>query len=485
MMKLTVEQILKAVAGQLIQGDPRQPVKGVSTDSRTINPGELFIALKGERFDGHTFISESLVQKASALLVNKKNNLRKLLPSECTIPLIQVNDTLHALGDLANAWMKQNRATVAAITGTNGKTSTREMTATVLEQRHHVLKPLHNWNNLIGLPLTLLRLEQHHEIAIMEMGMNRLGEIRRLSQIAQPHIGLITNISPVHLHYLKTLQNVAKAKGELFESLTADDYAVVNSDDPLIVELAQGSGAKKITYGLNPNAQITATDIATTPRNETCFILKRSPESISIALKTPGTHTVYNALAAAAIATHFGLSLNTIKEGLEQFMAFPGRMETIPLANSVTLINDTYNANPLSMDRALKTLVQISGTGRRIAVLGDMLELGESSHHFHQQVGALIAELNLAAVFLMGPHAPVVAESARAFGTPPEVLHIVKNHEEVAGQLDQYVQAHDVILFKGSRGMQIEKCLEDFLHLRNTGSSGLLTSKSVQLGCNC
>ncbi len=485
MMKLTVEQILKAVAGQLIQGDLRQPVKGVSTDSRTINPGELFIALKGERFDGHTFISESLVQKASALLVNEKSNPRKLLPSESTIPLIQVNDTLHALGDLANAWMKQNRATVAAITGTNGKTSTREMTATVLGQRHHVLKPLHNWNNLIGLPLTLLRLEQHHEIAVMEMGMNRLGEIRRLSQIAQPHIGLITNISPVHLHYLKTLQNVAKAKGELFESLTADDYAVVNSDDPLIVELAQRSGAKKITYGLNPNAQITATDISTSSRNETCFILKRAPESIPIALKTPGTHTVYNALAAAAIATHFGLSLKTIKEGLEQFVAFPGRMETIPLANSVTLINDTYNANPLSMDRALKTLVQISGTGRSIAVLGDMLELGESSHHFHQQVGALISELNLAAVFLMGPHAPLVAESARARGTPPEVLHIAENHEEVARQLDQYVQAHDVILFKGSRGMQIENCLEGFLHLRNTGPGGLLTTKSVQLGCNC
>ena len=484
MMELTVEQITQAVAGHLTQGDPSQCARGVSTDSRTIKPGELFIALKGEQFDGHNFISESLVEKASALLVSRKSNLRELLPAQCDIPLIQVNDTLNALGDLANAWIKRNSATVVAITGSNGKTTTREMTATVLERAHRVLKPQHNWNNLIGLPLTLLRLEPHHEIAVVEMGMDRLGEIRRLSQIAQPHIGLITNISPVHLHYLKTLQNVAKAKGELFESLTADDYAVVNSDDPLIVELTQRCRAGKISYGLNPQAQITAVDISTTPRHEMCFTLQIEDKRIPIELKTPGTHTVYNALAAAAIATHFGLSLKTIKEGLEQFTAYPGRMEIIPMSNSITLINDTYNANPLSMDRALRTLVQMSVTGRAIAVLGDMLELGESSHHFHQRLGVLVAELNLAAVFLMGPHAHVVAKTARSLGLSQEVLHSIENHEEVARQLDQYVQDHDVILFKGSRGMQIEKCLEHFLCLRNTGSSGLSTTKIVQLGCS-
>ena len=485
MMELTVKQITEAVAGRLMQGDPDSWVKGISTDSRTIVSGELFIALKGERFDGHSFISESLVQKAAALLVNRKSTLQGVLPQEYTIPLIEVNDTLRALGDLANAWMKHMSPTVIAITGSNGKTTTREMTATVLEQTHHVLKPQHNWNNLIGLPLTLLRLDHSHEIAVMEMGMNRLGEIRRLAQIAQPHLGLITNISPAHLHDLKTVKNVAQAKGELFEALTADDYAVVNNDDPLVIELAQQSCAKKITYGLNTPAEITGTDITISPQHETCFTLHRAGGSIPIVLKTPGTHIVYNALAAAALATHFGLSLKTIKKGLEQFTAFPGRMEIIPISNNITLINDAYNANPLSMEKSLRTLAQMSGRGRAVAVLGDMLELGDSAHFFHQQLGVLITKLNLAAVFLMGPHAQVVAESAHSHGMSQDIIHSSSNHQQVARQLDQYARAHDVILFKGSRGMQIEKCLEQFLLLRNTGSSGSATTKTVQAGCTC
>jgi UDP-N-acetylmuramoyl-tripeptide--D-alanyl-D-alanine ligase len=485
MMELTIKQIIKAVAGHLMRGDPNSCVKGVSTDSRTIVPGELFIALKGERFDGHSFISESLVQKASALLVNRKSNLQEVLPPECTIPIIEVNDTLTALGDLANAWMNHTSAVVIAITGSNGKTTTREMTASILEQTHQVLKPQHNWNNLIGLPLTLLRLDHSHEIAVIEMGMNRLGEIRRLAQIAQPHLGLITNISPAHLHDLKTVKNVAQAKGELFEALTADDYAVVNNDDPLVIELAQGSCAKKITYGLNGPAEITGTDIILSPQYETCFTLHRADKGIPIILKIPGTHIVYNALAAAAIATHFGLSLQTIKRGLEQFTAFPGRMETIPISNNITLINDTYNANPLSMEKSLRTLVLMSDSGRAIAVLGDMLELGDSAHFFHQQLGVLLTKLNLSAVFLMGPHAHVVAESARSHGMNQDIIHSSNNHQQVARQLDQYVRAHDVILFKGSRGMHIEKCLEQFLLLRNTGSSGSATIKTVQAGSSC
>lgn len=485
MMELTVKQITEAVAGHLRRGDPNSYVKGCSTDSRTIAPEELFIALKGERFDGHSFISESLVQKAGALLVNRKSNLKGVLPLECTTPVIEVNDTLTALGDLANAWMKHTSATVIAITGSNGKTTTREMAATVLEQTHHVLKPQHNWNNLIGLPLTLLRLDHSHQIAVMEMGMNRLGEIRRLAQIAQPHLGLITNISPAHLQDLKTVKNVAQAKGELFEALTADDYAVVNNDDPLVIELAQRSCAKKITYGLNAPAEITGTDVTISPQHETFFTLNRAGESIPIVLKTPGTHIVYNALAAAALATHFGLSLKTIKKGLEQFTAFPGRMEIIPISNNITLINDTYNANPLSMEKSLRTLAQMSGRGRAIAVLGDMLELGDSAHFFHQQLGVLITKLNLAAVFLMGPHAQVVAESARSHGMSQDMIHSGNNHQQVARQLDQYARIDDVILFKGSRGMQIEKCLEQFLLLRNTGSSGSATTKTVQASGNC
>ena len=278
---------------------------------------------------------------------------------------------------------------------------------------------------------------------------------------------------------------MAQAKGELFETLTADDYAVVNNDDPLVIELAQRSRAKKITYGLNTPAEITGTDITISPQYETCFTLHTAGESIPIVLKTPGTHIVYNALAAAALGTHFGLGLETIQKGLERFTAFPGRMETIPISNNITLINDTYNANPLSMEKSLRTLAQMGGRGRAVAVLGDMLELGDSADFFHQQLGVLITKLNLAAVFLMGPHARVVAESACSYGMSQDIIHSSNNHQQVARQLDQYAQAHDVILFKGSRGMQIEKCLEQFLLLRNTGSSGSVTTKTVQAGGTC
>jgi UDP-N-acetylmuramoyl-tripeptide--D-alanyl-D-alanine ligase len=481
-MNLTIEEILKAVTGQLLHGAPQHRAKGVSTDSRTIKTGDLFIALKGEHFDGHDFITETVVRKASGLIVSRECNVRKLVSLKKDIPIIQVSDTLKALGDLATTWTQKNRATIVAITGSNGKTTTREMTATIAVHSHHVLKPEHNWNNLIGLPLTLLRLQPHHEVAVVEMGMNRRGEIKRLSQIAQPHIGVITNISAAHLQHLRTLQNVAQAKGELFDALTDQSHAVVNIDDPLIVERARRCPARKITFGISTQAQVTAHHISPVAHNETHFTLQIENKRIPITLKTPGTHSIYNALAAAAIATLLHMSPEEIKEGLNQFTPFPGRMEIIRIPNNITIINDTYNANPTSMHIALKTLAQLSGTGRRIAVLGDMAELGEASQDFHHQVGSLIKKMDLSVAFLMGPHAHVVKESARAHGVRDAALYIAQNHEQIALHLDQQVQADDWILFKGSRKMQIEKSLEKFLHLRNTAAKVPSLTKPAPVG---
>jgi UDP-N-acetylmuramoyl-tripeptide--D-alanyl-D-alanine ligase len=304
-MNLTIEEILKAVTGQLLQGALEHRAQGVSTDSRTLKTGELFIALKGEHFDGHDFITETVVGKASGLIVGRSCNVQKLVSLRKDIPVIQVSDTLNALGDLARTWTKKNRATIVAITGSNGKTTTREMTATIVARSHHVLKPEHNWNNLIGLPLTLLRLRPDHEVAVVEMGMNRKGEIKRLAQIAQPHIGVITNISAAHLQHLKTLQEVAQAKGELFDTLTAESHAVVNIDDPLIVERAQRCPAGKITFGISTQAQVTALNIPPAAQSETHFTLQIEDKRVPITLKTPGTHSIYNALAAAATARSF------------------------------------------------------------------------------------------------------------------------------------------------------------------------------------
>ena len=483
-MKLTVEEILRAVEGQLIQGSPQNRLKGISTDSRTIKAGELFITLKGERFDGHQFIKDALVKGAAGLIVKKGFNLRDLPLSKKDIPLIQVKDTLKALGDLAYFWVQRNKAPIVAITGSNGKTTTREMAATILEHYHRVLKPQHNWNNLIGLPLTLLRLKPQHEIAIVEMGMNRKGEIKRLSQISKPHVGLITNISPVHLHYLKTLQNVAKAKGELFESLTSENYAVINNDDPLIIKLSKLCSAQRVTFGINSQAQITATDISPLDYNKNHFTLRVEGKSIPIMLNVPGIHNIYNALAAASIATIFKLTLEEIKVGLERFTAFPARMEIITIGRNINIINDTYNANPKSMEIALRTLAHLKGKKRGIAVLGDMLELGEASVDLHQQVGFLIKVLNLDTVFLIGTYAEVIAESARAQGMSEREICVGKTHEQIAQQLNKKVKEHDWILFKGSRAMKIEKILEHFLHMRNKTSKTSSFTKTVTMNCN-
>ena len=482
MMNLTIEEIQKAVNGTLLNGAPQHRAQGVSTDSRTLKTGELFIALKGEHFDGHDFITEPVVKSASGLIVSRKCNVQELVSFKRDIPLIQVSNTLQALGDLAAAWTKKNRATIVAITGSNGKTTTREMTATILARTHQVLKPEHNWNNLIGLPLTLLRLRPDHDVAVLEMGMNRAGEIKRLSHIAQPHIGLITNISAAHLQHLKTLQKVAQAKGELFDALTAECHAVVNIDDPLVVERAQQCPARKITFGISTKAQVTAPTIPSVAGSEIHFTLQIENTRIPITLKTPGTHSIYNALAAAATATLLQVHPEEIQAGLNQFRPFPGRMETIRIPDNITIINDTYNANPTSMHIALKTLTQLSGAGRRIAVLGDMAELGEASQDFHHQVGSLIKKMDLSAAVLMGPHAPDVKESARAHGMREEALYVAQNHKEIALYLDEHVRADDWILFKGSRTMQIEKSLEEFLHLRNTEAKVLSFTKPEPVG---
>lgn len=483
-MELTVEEILKAVKGQLVQGSPHYLLKGTSTDSRTIKAGELFIALKGERFDGHQFINDTLVKGTSGLIVRKGFHLQDLPLSKKDIPLIQVEDTLKALGDLACFWTQRNKATIVAITGSNGKTTTREMAATILEPSRRVLKPEYNWNNLIGLPLTLLRLNPRHEIAIVEMGMNKKGEIKRLCQIAKPHTGLITNISPVHLHYLKTLQNVAKAKGELFDSLTSGNYAVINIDDPLIVELSKPCPAQKITFGINTHAQVTATDIPPSDYSTNHFTLSVNGKSTPLALKIPGIHTIYNALAAASIATVFNLSLEEIKAGLERFTAFPARMEIINIGKNVHIINDTYNANPKSMESALRTLAHLKGKGRGIAVLGDMLELGEASVDLHQQVGFLIKALDLDKVFLIGTYAEATAESARAQGVIEEKIYIGKTHEEIAQQLIKKMKEDDWILFKGSREMKMEKILEHFLQKRDKSFKTSSPTKTVAMNYN-
>jgi UDP-N-acetylmuramoyl-tripeptide--D-alanyl-D-alanine ligase len=475
-----IESIAAAVSGRVLQGSPRKQVDGVSTDSRSIRPGELFIPLTGERFDGHDFISPAVQAGASGILTSREWKGKTLPPD---IPVIEVPDTLTALGDLARAWVQHAPATIIPITGSNGKTTTREMTAAILEQSHAVLKPRCNWNNLIGLPLTLLDLKPHHQMAVLELGMNRRGEIRRLAEIARPGIGVITNVGPVHLEYLKTLEEVALAKGELLESLGGTAHAVINADDPRLAALAGRCPAPITTFGVASPARVRALDMASPGGGENRFTLSIGQASAPVSLRVPGRHSIYNALAAAAVASLCGVGMQDIKAGLEEYTSFPGRMEIIRLDDTITVINDTYNANPTSMEIALTTLAQLKGAGRGIAVLGDMLELGEASEAYHRQLGLLIKTLQISPVILTGAHAPTVAAGAGTTGTTGVSISIAQSHEEIAHRLAAIVQPHDWILFKGSRGMRMEKCMELFRQLKNA-RTGMPSPPAVSAGCN-
>jgi len=480
-MDLIIQSIAAAVSGRVLQGSPRKQAEGVSTDSRSIRPGELFIPLKGEHFDGHDFIGQAVQAKAAGIIVSRDWKGGNLPPD---IPVIEVADTLTALGDLAQAWVRHTQATVIAITGSNGKTTTREMTAAILEQSHAVLKPRCNWNNLIGLPLTLLGLKPHHQMAVLELGMNRRGEIKRLAEIAQPRIGVITNVGPVHLEHLKTLEEVALAKGELFESLGGNSHAVLNADDSRVAALAGRCPAQITTFGIASPARVRALAIESSPSGGNRFILAIGKESIPVTLRAPGTHSIYNALAAAAVASLCRVGMPDIKAGLEQYSSFPGRMEIVPLDNSITIINDTYNANPVSMETALTTLAQLKGAGRGIAVLGDMLELGAASEAYHRQLGSLIKTLRIGPVILTGDYARTVAAGADAAGTSGTSIIIAHTHEEIACRLDMTVQPHDWILFKGSRGMNMEKSMELFRQLRKVRSGTSSPMPAARAGCN-
>jgi UDP-N-acetylmuramoyl-tripeptide--D-alanyl-D-alanine ligase len=480
-MDLIIESIASAVSGRVLQGSPRKRVEGVSTDSRSIRPGELFIPLKGEHCDGHDFIGQALQAKASGI-ISSRGWKGKTLPPD--IPVIEVADTLTALGDLARAWAQHTQATIIAITGSNGKTTTREMTAAILERSHAVLKPRCNWNNLIGLPLTLLGLRPHHQMAVLELGMNRRGEIKRLAEIAQPRIGVITNVGPVHLEYLKTIEEVALAKGELFESLGNSSHAVINADDSRVAALARRCPAQIMTFGISSPARVRALDIASPASGENRFTLAIGQESAPVSLSIPGMHSIYNALAAAAVSSICKVGLEEIKAGLEGYTSFPGRMEIIRLTDTITIINDTYNANPASMEIALTTLAQLKGAGRGIAVLGDMLELGEASEAYHRQLGSLIKSLQIGPVILTGPHAQTVAGGAGDKGTAGVSIFVADTHEEIAGLLDRTVQPNDWILFKGSRGMRMEKGMELFRQLQSARSGTASPLPAVSAGCN-
>lgn len=421
-------------------------------DTRTIKKGEVFIAIKGKRFDGHDFVEEAFKKGAKLAIVSRRP---KNLSLGYKDRLIKVKDTVKALGDIAKTHRLKFNVPVIAITGSNGKTTTKEMVTHVLSAKYNVLKNETSKNNLIGLPLTLLELEEKHSAVVLEMGMNHLGEIDRLSEIAKPHIGVITNIAPAHLEFLYNLKNVFIAKSELIKRLSREDTAILNKDD-IYLRNIKGISAKKVYFGIDRRCPF-QTENLLYRNNMWHFSIDKTA---NFELHLLGRHNIYNALVAIVIARQFDMCFSTIAERIKSYRQIcPMRLEFRNI-RGVEILDDSYNSNPRSLECAINTLAEYDTDGRRIVVSGDMLELGKQARAMHQSLGKTLAAGPIDGLVTLGPLSKFMNKEAKRWGM--NTLYHAKSHNDAASFLKKITRPGDVILVKGSRAMEMEKVIEEF-----------------------
>jgi len=452
----SLNDVLKATAGTLISGAPGNMFCGISTDSRLIKKGELFVALKGENFDGHDFVETVLKQGAAGILAHDEEKINQIPVGE-KFAVIKVADTLTALGDLAHEWRKRFSIPVIGLTGSSGKTTTKEMIAAIIGRKKNILKTEGNLNNLIGLPQTIFRLTSQNEVMILEMGTNTRGEIKRLTQIAEPGIGLITNIGPAHLAGFGSIDVVREEKNDLFLNMPSSGIAIINIDDEAIAIASEKWNGRRITFSMSPNADVTVNDIEKNGVKGMRFNLIIGGNAQKVEMKIAGLHHVYDAMAAAAAAVAAGMDLLTISEGLAAFRPFCGRMEMIKLHNGAFLLDDSYNANPASVREALMTLKDLKTNHNGYVFLGDMLELGEQTDEMHRKIGMLIATIGINTLFLQGDFSKVTAIGAMEGGLSPSNIFFLSGDENGSAYLKAHLKKGDWILVKGSRRMKMEK----------------------------
>jgi UDP-N-acetylmuramoyl-tripeptide--D-alanyl-D-alanine ligase len=460
--RFSTDDVLKATGGSLVRPGRSALFEGVSTDTRTIAPASLFVPLAGARFDGHDYIGQAAGAGAAGVLVQRgREGLLEKIAGEATV--ISVEDTLTALGDLARFWRARFSIPVVAVTGSSGKTTTKEMAAAILGREKHLLKNVGNLNNLVGLPLTLFQMNEAHEVAVLEMGTNRRGEIARLTEIAGPTVGVITNVGPAHLEGLKSLETIRKEKGDIFRVMNNRGTAVINLDDEALAPWAEKWKGEKITFAIEADADVTASRIAHEGEKGTIFSLLMDGASREILVPVLGFHNVSNALAAAAASSAAGADFDAICQGLMAFKPVGGRMEVYRLKNGGTLIDDTYNANPASVAVALKTLQGLKGECRSTVILGDMLELGGEAEKYHEEIGRNLADTGVSKAYLRGDFAKVTAKGAMKRGMKGDQVLIDLSTEETVAHLKACLKAGDWVLVKGSRKMKMEEIVQAIL----------------------
>jgi len=457
--RFSPDDVVKATGGSLARRGRSVLFDGVSTDTRTITAGSLFVPLAGAHFDGHDYIGQAVGAGAAGVLVQRgREGLLEKSAGEAAI--ISVDDTLKALGDLARYWRARFQIPVVAITGSSGKTTTKEMAAAIIGREKQLLKNEGNFNNLVGLPMTLFQLNESHEVAVLEMGTNRRGEIARLTEIAGPTVGVITNVGPAHLEGLKSLETIREEKGDLFRVMDNRGTAVINLDDEALAPWAEKWKGKKMTFGIQADADVTASHITHEGEKGTIFKLLMEGASREILLPVLGFHNVSNALAAAAASSAAGLSFDAICQGLMAFRPVGGRMEVYRLKNGGTLIDDTYNANPASVAVALRTLQGLKGECRSTVILGDMLELGSEAEKYHEEIGRSLADTGVNKVYLRGDFARVTAKGAMKRGMKSDQVLIDLSTEETVAHLKACLKTGDWVLVKGSRKMKMEEIVQ-------------------------
>ena len=467
----TVEDIIDGSHGRLAPGGDRfkdgfkHQFSGISIDSRSCGSEDIFLAIQGDIYDGHDFLDDLVANGVRGLILDENKIQEKIGAARIEtwlkngVVVVATGDTIRSLGSLASFNLVRGRARVVAVTGSNGKTTTKNMIRSIAARRYQTLSTKGNLNNHIGLPLTLFKLSASHKWAVLEMGMNHPGEIGYLASLCSPDIGVITNIGPAHLEGVGSMDGVVSAKGELLEHIRPGGVAILNADDPNVGALAMKTEEKTLYFGLSKKADIRAEAIEARG-SSTSFILGLPGEKIPVTLSAPGWFMISNALAAAAVGHCMGISPEDIKAGLEQFQPDPGRMSIIQMDSGATVIDDTYNANPASMEAAMEALEALAGPHRKFIVIGDMMELGEQAESMHRRIGSKAAEVGAERVWSTGPFAEAVARGAREGGISPEKI-VAGSLDGIVEDIKKYLGPGDWALVKGSRAMGMEKIVHD------------------------
>jgi UDP-N-acetylmuramoyl-tripeptide--D-alanyl-D-alanine ligase len=456
-VQMNCEELVKSVGGQLLWGNAQQVFTGITTDSRKIAKNNLFIPLVGEKFDGHDYIKQCVSSGAAAFLTEKP------IPQMSNCTAVLVKDTAKALRDIASWHRDKYDIPVVGITGSVGKTSTKDMVACILAKQYEVLKTQGNFNNEIGLPLTLLNLDSTHEIAVIEMGMSGFGEISRLTAVAKPQIAVITNIGVSHIEKLGSQKGILKAKLEILEALKPGGLVVLNGDDPLLRELNGKLNFRTVYYGMDLEHDYTAKNYESLGELGTRFDIISGNQTYNVAIPVPGIHNVYNALAAIAVGVEMNIPMQVIIEGIAQYS--PGNMrQNIVSYNGMKIINDAYNASPQSMQASINVLEELCSKTRGIAVLGDMLEMGDMAKELHYSVGSFIKDKKIDYLITVGNESENIMKAVADSGNETIKLQHFKSNNEALEYIMSIIKEGDYILIKGSRGMKMELIAEGIMN---------------------